>query len=127
MSLVAGYESKSGDETQTPSVPAHSAASTCRATAAAALHTALKSPEDPMQLKQMLIKPSDKQLSYNISYADMTRPLAGPVNPFKPDGPQTKNLLTGFAEAQEMSEAAFRTQNRTFQALGYARNPSLHD
>jgi pre-mRNA-processing factor 17 len=128
MSLVAGYESESGDETQTPSIPAHSAASTRRATAAAALHAAPEvSLEDPMQLKQMLIKPSDKQLSYNISYADMTRPLAGPVNPFKPDGPQTKNLLTGFAEAQEMSEAAFRTQNRTFQALGYARNPSLHD
>jgi hypothetical protein len=35
--------------------------------------------------------------------------------------------LTGYAEAQEISESAFRTQSRTFQALGYARNPSLHD
>jgi len=26
-----------------------------------------------------------------------------------------------------MSESAFRTQSRTFQAMGYARNPSLHD
>jgi len=81
-----------------------------------------------MQLKQMLVKPSDKQLSYNISYADLTRPLAGPVNPFKPATQiaQKKNVLTGYAEAQEFSEAAFRTQSRTFQALGYAKNPSLH-
>jgi len=81
-----------------------------------------------MQLKQMLVKPSDKQLAYNISYSDLTRPLAGPENPFKPNSgiSQKKNVLTGYAEAQEFSEAAFRTQNRTFQALGYARNPSLH-
>ena len=81
-----------------------------------------------MQLKQMLVKPSDKQLSYNISYADLTRPLAGPANPFKPASQvsQKKNVLTGYAEPQEFSESAFREQNRTFQALGYARNPSLH-
>src|SRR5579859_372394 len=84
--------------------------------------------QDPMQLKQMLVKPSDRQLAYNISYSDMSRPLAGPVNPFKPDTQmnQKKNVLTGYAEQQDFSEAAFRTQNRTFQALGYARNPSLH-
>src|SRR5277367_5363061 len=79
-----------------------------------------------MQLKQMLVKPSDKQLSYNISYSDMTRPLAGPANPFKSAISLKKNTLTGYAEPQEMSEAAFRTQSRTFQALGYAKNPSIH-
>jgi pre-mRNA-processing factor 17 len=81
-----------------------------------------------MQLKQMLVKPSDKQLSYNISYADLTRPLVGPNNPFKEGGGMTqkKNVLTGYAETQEISEAAFREQSRTWQALGYARNPSLH-
>ena len=78
-----------------------------------------------MQLKQMLVKPSDKQLSYNISYTDMTRPLAGPTNPFKSQALK-KNTLTGYAEAQEFSEASFRTQSRTFQALGYAKNPSVH-
>src|SRR5277367_4945859 len=80
-----------------------------------------------MQLKQMLVKPSDNQLSYNISYTDMTRPLAGPANPFKSASQALKkNTLTGYAEAQEFSEAAFRTQSRTFQALGYAKNPSVH-
>jgi pre-mRNA-processing factor 17 len=81
-----------------------------------------------MQLKQMLVKPSDRQLSYNISYSDLSRPLAGPVNPFKPTSQMTlkQNILTGYAEQQDFSEAAFRTQNRTFQALGYARNPSQH-
>jgi len=59
----------------------------------------------------MLVKPSDKQLSYNISYSDMTHPLAGPVNPFKSttQAGLTKNTVTGYAEAQEFSEAAFRT------------------
>jgi pre-mRNA-processing factor 17 len=79
-----------------------------------------------MQLKQMLVKPSDKQLSYNITYADLTRPLVGPANPFKTGLQVQKNVLTGNAEPQEFSEAAFRTQSRTFQALGYAQNPSLH-
>jgi pre-mRNA-processing factor 17 len=81
-----------------------------------------------MVLKQMLIKPSDKQLAYNITYSDLTRPLAGPLNPFKSASEQTqkKNVLTGYAEPQEFSEAAFRTQSRTFQAYGYAKNPSLH-
>jgi len=81
-----------------------------------------------MQLRQMLVKPSDKQLSYNIAYSDLTRPLVGPANPFKSTAEinQKKNVLTGFAEAQEFSEAAFRTQSRTFQAYGYAKNPSLH-
>jgi len=81
-----------------------------------------------MVLKQMLIKPSDKQLAYNITYSDLTRPLAGPLNPFKSTSEQTqkKNVLTGYAEPQEFSEAAFRTQSRTFQAYGYAKNPSLH-
>src|SRR5204862_5364577 len=85
-------------------------------------------PQDPLQLKQILVKPSDKQISYNISYSDLTRPLAGPENPFKPSSQvaMKKNVLTGYAEPQEISEAAFRTQSRTFQALGYARNPSLH-
>jgi len=81
-----------------------------------------------MQLKQMLVKPSDKSLSYNITYSDLTRPLVGPTNPFKSTAElsQNKNLLTGYAEPQEFSEAAFRTQSRTFQAYGYAKNPSLH-
>ena len=130
MALVAGYESDSDYDIAEPSVPALSSSNrTATATATRSLVQAAPevSLEDPMQLKQMLIKPSDKHLSYNISYADMTRPLAGPANPFKPEGALKKNLLTGFAEAQEMSESAFRTQSRTFQAMGYARNPSLHD
>jgi pre-mRNA-processing factor 17 len=83
-----------------------------------------------MLLSQMLYKPSDRQISYNIKYSDLARPLQGPVGPYKSDGGgsinQKKNVLTGYAEAQEFSEAAFRTQNRTFRALGYAKNPSLH-
>ena len=138
MALVAGYESDEDEDFSEPSFPAPS---TSREGPSKAVHAApevsLEVPffslfkltiQDPMQLKQMLVKPSDKQLSYNISYSDLTRPLAGPANPFKPTSQitQKKNVLTGYAEPQEISEAAFRTQSRTFQALGYARNPSLH-
>src|SRR5438046_3427822 len=77
MALVAGYESDEDDDISELSVPAPS---TSRAGPTKAVHAApevsLEVPlislfnltiQDPMQLKQMLLKPSDKQLSYNIS------------------------------------------------------------
>ena len=138
MALVSGYSSDEDDAMSETNVPT---TSTARAGISKSIHAApevsieviFQTPrrltlQDPMQLKQMLVKPSDKQLSYNISYSELTRPLAGPSNPFKPATQiaQKKNVLTGYAEAQDFSEAAFRTQSRTFQALGYAKNPSLH-
>ena len=136
MALVSGYESDEDEDFSYSSTPAVSTSKAGPGKVQAAPEVSLEvtptlirlTVQDPMQLKQMLVKPSDKQLSYNISYSDLTRPLAGPSNPFKSASQvtQKRNVLTGYAEPQEISEAAFRNQSRTFQALGYARNPSLH-
>ncbi len=67
-------------------------------------------------------------LYYNVPYDELTRPAQGPSNPFKPAGGQTlkrKNVLTGYAEEAALSEATFTVQHRTFQSLGYARDPSV--
>jgi pre-mRNA-processing factor 17 len=79
----------------------------------------------------MLAKTTDtsKSISYNIPYADLSRPVAGPVNPFKAkDGNalKRKNVLTGYAEEAVVSDATFRTQHRTFQSRGYAIDPSAN-
>ncbi|KAI9747453.1 MAG: hypothetical protein M1815_004215 [Lichina confinis] len=84
--------------------------------------------EDPMQLRMMLVKPTDTSLSYNVSYDDLTRPQQGPSNPFKRtegNALKRKNVLTGYAEETAVSDATFTTQHRTFQSLGYTRDPSL--
>ena len=84
--------------------------------------------QDPMQLRMMLVKPTDTSLSYNVSYDDLTRPQQGPSNPFKRtegNALKRKNVLTGYAEETAVSDATFTTQHRTFQSLGYTKDPSL--
>lgn len=81
-----------------------------------------------MQLRMMLVKPTDTSLSYNVSYDDLTRPQQGPSNPFKRtegNALKRKNVLTGYAEETAVSDATFTTQHRTFQSLGYTKDPSL--
>ncbi|EFE37233.1 hypothetical protein TRV_08111, partial [Trichophyton verrucosum HKI 0517] len=78
------------------------------------------------QLHLMLRKPTDTALTYNATYDDLTRPQAGPANPFKTEnsGVKRKNVLTGYAEEAAISEATFVTQQRTFQSLGYTKDPT---
>ena len=79
----------------------------------------------------MLSNTSSNALTYNATYDDLTRPTAGPANPFKPNGVgnglKRKNVPTGYAEETAMSEATFAAQHRTFQSLGYSRNPTRPD
>ncbi|KAI9771771.1 MAG: hypothetical protein M1839_002736 [Geoglossum umbratile] len=85
--------------------------------------------EDPMRLKMMLAKPTDTSLSYNVPYADLSRAPQGPANPFKSaegNALKRKNVLTGFAEEAAVSDATFAVQHRTFQSLGYARDPTMN-
>lgn len=92
-------------------------------------HDALtNTPQDPMRLQLMLAKPTDTSLAYNVPYSDLSRPAQGPANPFKnTDGNalKRKNVLTGYAEEAVLSDATFTTQHRTFQSLGYTRDPSV--
>src|SRR4051794_37276027 len=82
-----------------------------------------------MRLRMMLAKPTDTSLSYNVPYADLSRTPQGPANPFKSaegNALKRKNVLTGYAEEAAVSDATFAVQHRTFQSLGYARDPTMN-
>lgn len=119
MGLV-DYNSSSDDEM--PSAPTAYAPSittmTTRITAAPDV-----SLEDPMQLRQSLIKPTDRSITHNMSYDQLSAPEAGPQNPFlgtDATSRKRKNVPTGYAEQSGISDATFRAQHRTFNSLGYA-------
>lgn len=84
--------------------------------------------QDSAQLELMLCKPTDGVLSYNVSHDNLARPAQGPANPFRSSNGtnlKRKNLLTGYAEETNLSDATFNTQHRTYQSLGYSQDPSV--
>lgn len=81
-----------------------------------------------MQLRQSLIKQTDKRITTNMTYEQLSAPILGPSNPFisaDSASRKRKNVLTGYAEESAISDSTFRTQQRTFISLGYAQDPSL--
>ncbi|KAA8909565.1 WD40-repeat-containing domain protein [Sphaerosporella brunnea] len=79
--------------------------------------------EDPMLLRQSLIKPTDLSITHNMTYEQLSAPEAGPLNPFlgtDSANRKRKNVPTGYAEQSGISDATFRAQHRTFDSLGYA-------
>ncbi|QSL66923.1 hypothetical protein MERGE_001310 [Pneumocystis wakefieldiae] len=64
-------------------------------------------------------------IMFNIPYEDLSRAVQGPANPFNSRVLEKKTVITGYAEEMGFSEATFRDQYRTFNAFGYARDPSL--
>ncbi|PYH76477.1 putative mRNA splicing factor [Aspergillus uvarum CBS 121591] len=121
--LGAGYESS--DDDSTPSAPQTQAPvpSAAKIVAAPEVNT-----EDQGHMQMMLANTSSTALTYNATYDDLSRPSQGPVNPFKATGGahglKRKNVPTGYAEEAAISEATFTAQHRTFQSLGYTRNPT---
>lgn len=69
--------------------------------------------------------PTTTEVPVNIPYSDMMLPTLGPDNPFTQKKMATQNVLTGHIEAEAMNETDFRTQLRTFESYGYARDPSI--
>ena len=85
--------------------------------------------QDASQLPIMLANPLSNALTYNVTYDNLARPSEGPANPFKStvgNVLKRKNVLTGNAEETNMSEATFKTQHRTYQSLGYTKDPSVN-
>ncbi|KAK9453466.1 WD40-repeat-containing domain protein [Dipodascopsis uninucleata] len=78
-----------------------------------------------LESQALIPKITDKVVKYNPTYDDLTKPIVGPANPKGDDSLKRKNMLTGYAEEQAYNDAVFRIQHRTFQSLGYARDPSL--
>ncbi|KAF7310562.1 Pre-mRNA splicing factor [Mycena chlorophos] len=81
--------------------------------------------EDPNNLTQLVMRPTDTQMNVNIPLQDLLLPTQGPENPFGDRNRfQNQNALAGHVEEQAMSHHAFKTQQQTFAMLGYAANPS---
>ncbi|ORX47137.1 WD40 repeat-like protein [Hesseltinella vesiculosa] len=70
--------------------------------------------------------PTATELTVNVPYQDMQQPLLGPSNPYRKPTLPTQNILTGHVEQQAMNESDFRTQLRTYETYGYARDPSTN-
>ncbi|OJJ46901.1 hypothetical protein ASPZODRAFT_151503 [Penicilliopsis zonata CBS 506.65] len=121
--LGAGYDS-SDDDTNT--LPKAHATSATTIVAAPDVNT-----EDQAHMQMMLANTSSGALTYNATYDDLSRPSQGPSNPFRSsdvgNGLKRKNVPSGFAEEAAFSEATFATHHRTFQSLGYTRNPGAPD
>ncbi|BGP56335.1 hypothetical protein JCM8202_000390 [Rhodotorula sphaerocarpa] len=73
----------------------------------------------------LVTRPSDNVIYYNASYADLTRPMQGPANPWDDGKLEKQNALTGHVEQQHFSDLSFKEQQRSFAVLGYAANPSI--
>ncbi|CEG67989.1 hypothetical protein RMATCC62417_04328 [Rhizopus microsporus] len=69
--------------------------------------------------------PTATELTVNVTYDDLNRPILGPQNPFREQQLAIQNIPNGHVEEQAISEMDFRTQFRTFETYGYARDPSL--
>ncbi|KAL2216692.1 putative mRNA splicing factor [Thermoascus aurantiacus ATCC 26904] len=122
--LGADYDSSSDDDTKSSAPKAAAATTTAtKVVAAPEVNT-----EDPARMQMTLANTSANALTYNATYDDLFRPAQGPANPFRPagvgNGLKRKNVPTGYAEETAISDATFTAQHRTFQSLGYSRDPS---
>ncbi|KAJ3112284.1 pre-mRNA-processing factor 17 [Phlyctochytrium bullatum] len=64
-----------------------------------------------------------KEITHNVPYADLAKPILGPSNPFANTN-VNKNVLTGYVEDFAMSDFTFETMQRTYNNFGYALHPS---
>ncbi|KAI9229951.1 MAG: WD40-repeat-containing domain protein [Piptocephalis tieghemiana] len=82
--------------------------------------------EDPMVSSRTVLDPSTQVMTQNVPYADLTLPVQGPRNPRGLLARSAaNNVLTGRVEQQAYSEHDFRLQYNTYQAFGYAQDPSV--
>ncbi|KAK6035178.1 hypothetical protein COOONC_27317 [Cooperia oncophora] len=72
-----------------------------------------------------IVDPRTKELKTNPRYEQLFQPEAGPSNPFKSENQRAqKNVLTGFVEPAHFNDFHFTRELRSFDTLGYARNPT---
>lgn len=73
----------------------------------------------------LVTRTSDAIIFFNSTYADMSRPVEGPQNPWSDRKLEKMNTITGHVEQQAYSDLSFKEQQRSFDVLGYAANPSI--
>uniref|UniRef100_A0A1I7XMU5 CAF1C_H4-bd domain-containing protein n=1 Tax=Heterorhabditis bacteriophora TaxID=37862 RepID=A0A1I7XMU5_HETBA len=72
-----------------------------------------------------IVDPKTCEIKSNPTYEQLFQPEAGPSNPFKTTHQKAhKNTLTGFVEPAHINEFHFDREIRSFDTLGYARNPT---
>ncbi|KAG0370264.1 pre-mRNA-processing factor 17 [Mortierella sp. AD032] len=87
--------------------------------------------EDPSYARHIYTNPTDTQLAVNLSYDSMLQPVQGPVNPFTSSSSKSRamdvrrNVWTGHVEENMFSEHDFRTQQQSYAAFGFAKDPSV--
>ncbi|KAJ3091337.1 pre-mRNA-processing factor 17 [Quaeritorhiza haematococci] len=142
MDHLAGYASGSDDESSGSPVVNHNAPPTIAKDApqpppttdhslsSAPLYKKIKvdlAPEvstEDLTSHKFLTAPTTKEITHNVPYADLSRPVAGPDNPFVRPGYANRNVLTGFVEEHAMSDHTFNTLSRTYNNFGYTLDPN---
>lgn len=83
--------------------------------------------DDPMAQRALLTRPTDTTMHVNIPYSDLSLPVVGPSNPYSHRKlGALQNSVNGHFEGTSMSDFDFRNQQRTFDNLGYAKDPSMY-
>ncbi|CAI5437401.1 unnamed protein product [Caenorhabditis angaria] len=72
-----------------------------------------------------MIDRKTKEIKSNPTFEELFKPESGPVNPFKTEKQRAqKNTLTGYVEPAHFNQFHFDKEIRSFDTLGYARNPT---
>ncbi|KAJ3129636.1 pre-mRNA-processing factor 17 [Nowakowskiella sp. JEL0407] len=87
------------------------------------VNSAPEVPTEDLTITHNLPTVSTTQITHNLPYKELARPLAGPSNPFQSRPEVQKNLLTGYYEPHAMSDIVFETMHRTFTTHGYTVQP----
>ncbi|RKO88917.1 hypothetical protein BDK51DRAFT_28277, partial [Blyttiomyces helicus] len=78
---------------------------------------------DDLSSFRYLTGPTTKEITHNVPYTDLSKPLMGPQNPFSGSTQTNRNVLSGFIEDHSMSTFTFNTLSRTFSSFGYTVDP----
>ncbi|KAF9158326.1 hypothetical protein BGX21_004072 [Mortierella sp. AD011] len=82
--------------------------------------------EDPNYARHIYTNPTDTTLAVNLPYDSMVQPVNGPLNPFASSETQVRrNVWTGHVEENMISDHDFRTQQQSYAAFGFAKDPSV--
>ncbi|KAF9581302.1 hypothetical protein BGW38_001730 [Lunasporangiospora selenospora] len=82
--------------------------------------------EDPTFARHIVTNPQDTTLTVNLPYESMLQPIQGPANPFSAsEVPVRRNVWAGHVEENMFSEMEFKTQQQSYAALGFAKDPSI--
>ncbi|TPX35292.1 hypothetical protein SmJEL517_g02354 [Synchytrium microbalum] len=71
-----------------------------------------------------LTSPKTKELTHNMLYQDLAKPVAGPANPWRAAHQEQKNTLTGYVERFHVNDVTFNTLQRTYHNFGYTVDPN---